>query len=1356
MSVSGSSASCLYAPELVHGREAIERCIREDREAADIVDLLNSGVSGRYSDTGEFVARPAIPFPAVIRARLQNFQSNYAMGLLPAISRAWVSVDNRLTLWNYMEHQRQIAEYDGIEHAVTHVALVPPRPGVFTPDIKHLLVVSTAVDVRFLAVRFREPANPASPLTLIATGYRVALDRTNVTSVVGTRGGRVFLTGSDGDLHELSYSQNAGIFRKSCKKQNRSAPFLLSLLPKIPFVGGKAGVHVAVDDERGILYHLRAPGIITVFFLGERRQATTRICTYKTLKRDALAWMRHTSEADLKIVALFPVPAAESSKGHLCAVSSSGVRYFFTTAPTASSHLGAMGAPDSRLLVETKANWQRRVVPSKLRMLGVRTLPSTFTDTSANTVSVCAPLVSHDVSLMAVGSAGSHYSRIVCIARDAAPAPPVPGASTVYASPVGDTVGHLLRSHVGTDAGRTFSERVSVLPLPSAAVCSSEIPLSLLMSVSAAPASLPSDAISWAFWGALLPPRQFHVLTQEGLHPFVRQGPADVLAQAFERDPSGDPFRPGILYDLLSRIGPAELACSALSLIVRQPDAASALLSPSASALSPRSPRQYIGASVRPTLVSSATNLFVRLNTSALAPEMLAGDFTPALAGTALFVARLLSPFWALAALQKNDGADRNKVPLAPTFSAREMKNHADVLERLLRFLEELDVSSDRRGYGMSVSAIRSGVFGFSGLEESAASQTKTAQATEANATPRVPPRYAVFGSLMSLLTRAIQALRLIAVFVEIIPRTVLATLPKTLRAELSQRALGDLVSSFQGADTLRSAIHALSDFVASSGPTSSANLTDRLARECPLFYTEGDRFRIQALRILARAAGREVSVSERYEAAREALSLLSTHEGTLRVLPPITAAFCDIGAPELAVHAALLGLRSRAMRFEKLNSGERERLLADFAHVLGIVRQYGCVSEGEEKQQRRLLGDTIDASGLTAKPQFARVADRAVDTLNAPAWHNFLYTQLAEGGNDERRFLASIRSEFIEPFLRSDPSRALLLARWLSQNERFGSACTVLTEHALSAPNMPLDERIGLLGEAASAMRKASREEAEEFGVPLEILKRDADDRVEIATLQQDLLSAVRAELSFVENDSSRHRALLDAERSLAGEVFTLGDLYESFAVPLGLVEEQLCLLYSASEPNEAHAGDLWAQALAPYDDARAAVSAVTAVLRRTTHALERLHQSGIENSLRPLAASLVAAAVDLGWAPGAAGEELAAACAIGGALPSHPHFHALVSAFHAVLSGSVEAAQAAMRVEAAVSLHRLLTAWFDAVSSAAATQEMRANFVQSNFVEAAHAVISALDDPTTSAARAPRAAAALAELREIVAKFQ
>jgi nuclear pore complex protein Nup155 len=80
--------------------------------------------------------------------------------------------------------------------------------GVFLDQIEYLLVVSTPLEITLLGLAFAEKKvgdSPRKSLTIYPTDMTCHADNVNMSSIVGTEYGRIFMRGNDGHLFELLY-----------------------------------------------------------------------------------------------------------------------------------------------------------------------------------------------------------------------------------------------------------------------------------------------------------------------------------------------------------------------------------------------------------------------------------------------------------------------------------------------------------------------------------------------------------------------------------------------------------------------------------------------------------------------------------------------------------------------------------------------------------------------------------------------------------------------------------------------------------------------------------------------------------------------------------------------------------------------------------------------------------------------------------------------------------------------------------------------------------------------------------------------------------------------------------------------
>ena len=125
------------------------------------------------------------------------------------------------------------------------MGLVDPKPGVFKPHIRHLLILITATDILLLGVGFSPGSGPDADMTgagdaaassslaemhlLPEPLFTLPTDNVVYMTVVGTDKGRIFLGGKDNALTEIDY-QVRGCFgpflARRCNWYDRLKAFL--------------------------------------------------------------------------------------------------------------------------------------------------------------------------------------------------------------------------------------------------------------------------------------------------------------------------------------------------------------------------------------------------------------------------------------------------------------------------------------------------------------------------------------------------------------------------------------------------------------------------------------------------------------------------------------------------------------------------------------------------------------------------------------------------------------------------------------------------------------------------------------------------------------------------------------------------------------------------------------------------------------------------------------------------------------------------------------------------------------------------------------------------------------------------
>uniref|UniRef100_A0AAX7TXA1 Nucleoporin 155 n=1 Tax=Astatotilapia calliptera TaxID=8154 RepID=A0AAX7TXA1_ASTCA len=364
-----SSPAAALAEALENSSRLIDRHLQDDRCFPDLSELLGvpshnmpslSGVSDMdYPLQGpgllsvpnlpELSAVRRVPLPPELVEQFSHMQFNCMMGVFPEISRAWLTIDNDIFLWNY-EDGGDVAYFDGLIETILAVGLVKPKQGILQPHIHYLLVLATSVDVVILGLSF--PKGQAGLNDSMSGGmqllpdplFSIPTDNTYILSITSTDLGRIFMAGKDGCLYEIAYQAEAGWLSQRCRKINHSKSSLSFLIPSVlqfSFSEDDPIVQIAIDNSRNTLFTRSEKGVLQVYDLGADGQGMSRVATMSQSSIVAAAGniARTIDRSVFKpIVQISVIDRSESSDCHLLAVTHAGVRLYFSTTPFAPPH----------------------------------------------------------------------------------------------------------------------------------------------------------------------------------------------------------------------------------------------------------------------------------------------------------------------------------------------------------------------------------------------------------------------------------------------------------------------------------------------------------------------------------------------------------------------------------------------------------------------------------------------------------------------------------------------------------------------------------------------------------------------------------------------------------------------------------------------------------------------------------------------------------------------------------------------------------------------------------------------------------------------------------------------------------
>ena len=209
---------------------------------------------------------------------------------------------------------------------IVGVAFIKPKANIFAEKITHVLVIATVGMIKVFPLAYTLTGD----LEVFETNMLTAANDVKMKSLIGTKLGRIFMLGDDGNIWELTYRSEETWFKGQCAKLLHTSGSPWS------FLTGNARdtiTHMAVNESGTALYYLTAESSISVCNLGHDGESFQTV--YHA--RDILNKCReiHPSSplytpALFKIISINPTTTKESTKYHLVAITSSGSRLYFS------------------------------------------------------------------------------------------------------------------------------------------------------------------------------------------------------------------------------------------------------------------------------------------------------------------------------------------------------------------------------------------------------------------------------------------------------------------------------------------------------------------------------------------------------------------------------------------------------------------------------------------------------------------------------------------------------------------------------------------------------------------------------------------------------------------------------------------------------------------------------------------------------------------------------------------------------------------------------------------------------------------------------------------------------------------
>ncbi|KAK0530039.1 hypothetical protein OC834_003460 [Tilletia horrida] len=1105
--------------QLDSASSVVRQYLQEDVSNPDLSEHLSATTPGHYRLVLNEINTPVerkrtITIPDAVIEASTSANTHAAQGLFPEIERAWISIDNNLFLWDYLDGSNDAIEYHRhADYIIQAVGLVRAKKDVLIDTVKHVLVLSTNTSVTLLALALETPKPPAGASAAAGSGRKevkiFSLDMTIPTQGItmvdfcSTESGRLFCRGREDDcIYEIGYQAQESWFKQRCTLTNLTAPTLSNLVPS--FLQSKqreALTTIIVDRERSVLYALYKRTEIEVWNIpADHSKQPHKVARAVDICRQATNICPSTNmlpAREFAIEWMGAVSPSESKTLHMVAVTSKGVRLYFSHSRsfyrTASGSAPPVDCLDLRAVRPPPQ-------PSSVEDAEERAL---HTQPSADipaqhpaTGDIRTAYYSHGVFLAASTLSKDHNNGtddILYIARS-----PARASRTGTSSTLG------LTQNIG--AAPELAEVATDLIHRATTTVISEAPQTVSAPITDA------NGLRLSAFGLqlVLPPRQFLVFGNSGLVILSERRPIDVLRgmldanQAFEQ--TIGPF--------FNRYGYPQCCAMLLAIAARNRHVTQSS-AVDGGAVSTNGAYPYI---ISDDAISIAWRLFFEFGG---APTYLAGlraaqalsesnvRVSNRFEGLALYLARLLRPFWTSSVTKKAPmPGDPNRQEAA--VSAAVLQSAQVDLTSLAQFLQA-----------------NSQFFAHSAQSQ----HNFAAHDGEAYAWKVEHDRVE---SIRALISRTLEALSFVLLLIDYQLVAVVSQLKPERQSQLASLSYVDLVTTSQGRDIARALVEAVIDRQIAS-QVSIDSIADVLQQRCGSFCSAADVQLYKALE-LVRGAKEAKDAAERAACLRDGLKLLDKASPQLpfEKLQAICADFRELkyakawdpsnmanSVPPNA-SAALLQHHPALPLLEKRN--------ACYALVLEMLK---------------VVDDALDSAEQLPENNSNRIAEiRKATELRLDAYelaldqndrlfHWRLYDWLLERGMTEQ--LLQVRSPFIEEYLNQQPTsveKLSLLWQLYRRDENYPSAANVLCVLAKAdSADINLGKRIEFLSLAhnlakssltpASSMANEIEEDLEVSRVQLEVqswLRQYVPDDERIAQLDEQLLDMTTLWAEFAE----------------------------------------------------------------------------------------------------------------------------------------------------------------------------------------------------------------------------------------------
>ncbi|KAG8993106.1 hypothetical protein FRB94_011063 [Tulasnella sp. JGI-2019a] len=1134
--------------------ESAKRAVQAHLSKDDVaVPELSSVIEGQNASSTYSNARNEAWIPFIQQKRIalpQQILDDYGfanphstMGILPDIDRVWITMDERLYLWDYIEGGPSSFEvYQKDDEIITHVALVPAKRGIFVDAITHVLVLCRKMSLTLVGIS--APPGPATAgtqrrreLTIFETDIKVPTANQEMLSVVGTPEGRILMCGaSDGAIFELEYQAKESWWsggRASLKQRTGSS--VGNILPSL-FASNTSDdiTNLTFDNSRRCLYALTSSYTIIMYHLS--RDSPTTVREIYRMSNIAMQAQTRCPGAPVlepkvfKITEIHAVDHSESQDITLVALTAHGVRLYFNHR----SYYRPASSGDS--------------APSTLNLCHVRLPPTDILDpfSDPHSINPQTGQLNQPQRWTVRGAGYAAYESGLFVATQniennddilLCTAPDLPQIGNFKAA---GQDGNMQQQQQSSMSKPPLTEIAHLLPV-----------MGSVWSVKPNPA-IPavSKASGWnetitQFSG---PAPSFLVLTNDGLHVITRKRPVHTIWELLERwMRTRDTTE---LNDFYNAYGALQTSVMALAVAadnfyispsdsLYSPVALDAVLNGSAMTISPLSSGvketaklYYSENGGRPTIVEPNAYGGGTTTRYSMRYESLASYFS-----------RLVRPLWK---------AKITTATLVSNISPANLMSVKRDLERLKAFL-----TSNPQFFLPGPSAFGSGP-GIGASQE--AWRAEGIAATQ----------------LQTLMNQTIEAISFILLLSDYNMPVVVGKMDLALQQALAQLTYEDFLTTKSGRDTARSLVNAVINQQISQQVSVDA-ISETLQARCSSFCSADDVMLYKAQEQVRKA--KELHPGrERISALEESLRLfekgaknmsLSRLQGICRDYQELNFGYGLVSLPLKCAQAWDIDGLGEAYFNDgcppnDARAGSLERRQACYQCIVDALKELETATD-----TATTAGQEQKAQDLGAALEYAvRIGLRSQDFV----FHSFLYDWLLSKDDPGAMVELASESRFVEQYLLHEPKtqqKAELLWQLYVRNGRSMEAARTLADLAESTPyGLTLDQRIQYLSLAISNAKSTSGDGLRRYEADGEFLK-DTEDKLDVATIQIEIYSRL---VPMVANPDEDPKV-----QDLASRLMTLQELFLEYAEPYDMHDMKLLMLHTSEHDDPTLVISIW-----------------------------------------------------------------------------------------------------------------------------------------------------------------------------------